>query len=836
PLDFLTPSDQPGILGTLGRYQVLEVIGRGAMGIVLKALDPDLLRPVAVKVLAPYLAPSGTARERFKREARAAAAVSHDHVVTIHAVEEANGLPFFVMEYVTGVSLQGRLDRDGPLPPRDIARIGMQAANGLAAAHEQGLVHRDIKPANILLENGVERVKLTDFGLARAADDARLTQSGVTAGTPLYMSPEQARGEAVDARSDLFSLGSVLYTLATGFPPFRAGSAMGVLHRIINDPPRRIRETIPDFPPDLEAIIMQLLEKDPAKRFQLGADVSFRLTAFLAGPHREAAAPAESEARDGPATEKTNPWVLALCLLAAAAVVAVVLTFRTPYGMLVVEVNDPGVKVALDGNELTITGAGTQEVRLKPGAYHVTATDKDGKPAKVSQEVVTIKKDGKAIVTVRVEPAAGLPSPVPRMTAADTDVLQSANPLRTTPSKDAPKKMDPEWEAKLDPLMKQFQDLTRRLAGTPAGGRMLLPGPVADLDKAVAGVRESDRDKVKRLLSLRDQFALLIPRAQAAAVRLHELKDLVASSYRTSVRQSLEEMHTGLVGFLRDMERIATDLGAKPYRPDAVPSASGPEAEFKTVLAEYDALVLRLTRHRVGRVVTVVARQWNPGTLEGRGITGPDQEKAVNLLNLRDEVLTQKEKAEGVLRQIDQNRQRLAEFAAKKADPSAIAEVEETMRQEQAGLRVFTETIRGLVADLAKLADEIDPPAKTGPGDLKIDPRFQKVRELKEKIERIDRAQRNIAQAREILAEAEKNLQDLEAKRKAATDPKVAEDLDLQLATVRRDVGDYTDKITEGKAELARVGPAEPLQKELDQLRKEIADSLENKTPARGKD
>ena len=153
------------------------------------------------------------------------------------------------MQYVTGVSLQDRLDRDGPLaPPKEIVRIGMQAAAGLAAAHAQGLIHRDIKPANILLENGVERVKITDFGLARAADDARLTQSGVVAGTPQYMAPEQARGEPVDPRSDLFSLGSVLYTLCTGLPPFRAGSTMGVLNRIANDPPRPIRETIPDFP------------------------------------------------------------------------------------------------------------------------------------------------------------------------------------------------------------------------------------------------------------------------------------------------------------------------------------------------------------------------------------------------------------------------------------------------------------------------------------------------------------------------------------------------------------------------------------------------------------
>jgi Protein kinase domain len=394
-LDFLNASDQPGILGTLGRYQVLAVIGRGAMGIVLKALDPDLLRPVAVKVLAPYLAPSGTARQRFLREARAAAAVSHDHVVTIHAVEPAD-LPYLVMEYVTGVSLQARLDRDGPLPSKDIARIGLQAARGLEAAHAQGLVHRDVKPANILLENGVERVKLTDFGLAQAADDARLTASGTAAGTPLYMSPEQARGEKVDTRSDLFSLGSVLYALATGFPPFRATTTMGVLNRITNDPPRPIRETNPDFPAALEAIIMQLLEKNPARRIPTAADVANRLTEFLA------AAPEPAKPRRG--------WRVAAALVIAATIViaGVILTFKTPRGTLVVEVDDPGIKVALDGEELTITGAGTQEVRLKPGTYQLTAT-KDGKPAKVSQEIVTITRDGKQIVKVSMQPANARP-------------------------------------------------------------------------------------------------------------------------------------------------------------------------------------------------------------------------------------------------------------------------------------------------------------------------------------------------------------------------------------------------------------------------------------------
>jgi len=210
-LSFLRPTDKPGLLGLLDRYEVREEIGRGGMGLVLKALDPDLNRLVAIKVLSPILASNATARRRFVREAKAAAAVCHDHVVTVHSVDAADGLPYLVMQYVDGESLQARLDRAGPLAMEEIVRIGRQTATGLAAAHAQGLIHRDIKPANLLLENGVARVKITDFGLARMADDLGLTQDGVIAGTPEYMAPEQARGEAVDPRADLFSLGSVLY-------------------------------------------------------------------------------------------------------------------------------------------------------------------------------------------------------------------------------------------------------------------------------------------------------------------------------------------------------------------------------------------------------------------------------------------------------------------------------------------------------------------------------------------------------------------------------------------------------------------------------------------------
>jgi serine/threonine protein kinase len=272
---------EPSFEGWLGPYEIKEVIGRGGMGVVLKAFDPSLHRLVALKVLAPHLASSITARKRFAREGRAAAAVRHEHVVAVHGVHEADGLPYLVMEYVPGISLQDRLDRDGPLDVPAILRIGMQTAAGLAAAHAQGLIHRDIKPANILLENGDEHVKITDFGLARAVDDVGLTQSNVLTGTPLYMSPEQARGETVDPRSDLFSLGSVLYAACTGRPPFRAPSAVVVLHRICSDEPTPIAELNADIPDWLCSFIAVLLAKDRAERFSSAAEAARVLGQYL---------------------------------------------------------------------------------------------------------------------------------------------------------------------------------------------------------------------------------------------------------------------------------------------------------------------------------------------------------------------------------------------------------------------------------------------------------------------------------------------------------------------------------------------------------------------------
>jgi eukaryotic-like serine/threonine-protein kinase len=281
-LSFLVPSENPESLGRVGAYEVLEVVGRGGMGIVLKAFDQTLHRPVAIKVLAAEYWANGAARKRFAREAQAVAAVIHDHVVPIHAVDSEATPPYLVMAFIPGQSLQQRIDRHGPLELKEILRIGMQTAAGLAAAHAQGLVHRDIKPSNIMLENGIERVRITDFGLARSVDDATLTRSGAVAGTPAYMAPEQADRETVDQRADLFALGSVLYAMATGHPPFRGTSLVAIIRQVCDQQPKPIALLNPAVPAWCQGIIQKLHNKDPEQRFQSAGEVADLLERCLA--------------------------------------------------------------------------------------------------------------------------------------------------------------------------------------------------------------------------------------------------------------------------------------------------------------------------------------------------------------------------------------------------------------------------------------------------------------------------------------------------------------------------------------------------------------------------
>ncbi|MCA9171418.1 MAG: protein kinase, partial [Planctomycetales bacterium] len=280
-LSMLAPSDEPNSLGRIGSYEISGIIGRGGMGIVLKAFDRPLNRNVAIKMLDPSLAGVAAARSRFAREARAMAAVSHEHLVPIYAVDEHAGLPYFAMEYVTGGTLEARLQRDGTLDTLSIIRVAHQVASALAAAHRNGLVHRDIKPANILLDRGTERVRVADFGLARVANDASHTRSGFVAGTPQYMSPEQVRGDECSTESDQFSLGCVMYAMCVGHSPFRSETLYGAMQRIVHDTPRSIRAQNPSIPTWLEQFVLRLLEKNPSHRFTSAQQIADLLSEEL---------------------------------------------------------------------------------------------------------------------------------------------------------------------------------------------------------------------------------------------------------------------------------------------------------------------------------------------------------------------------------------------------------------------------------------------------------------------------------------------------------------------------------------------------------------------------
>jgi serine/threonine protein kinase len=273
PLTFLAPPTREGALGRIGHYEVLQVLGRGGFGIVFRAFDETLQRVVALKVMAPQLAATSPARKRFLREARSSAQVRHENVVQVYEVAE-QPLPYLAMEFIPGETLQQKLDRVGPLDVPETLRIGRQIAEGLAAAHATDLIHRDIKPGNVLLEGGQQKVKITDFGLARTADDASISQSGIIAGTPMYMAPAQAQGQTLDQRADLFSLGSVLYQMVAGRPPFRANTTVAVLKRVAEDKPRAIREIIPETPQWLCDIIARLHAKDPDDRYQSAREVA----------------------------------------------------------------------------------------------------------------------------------------------------------------------------------------------------------------------------------------------------------------------------------------------------------------------------------------------------------------------------------------------------------------------------------------------------------------------------------------------------------------------------------------------------------------------------------
>jgi hypothetical protein len=345
----------------MGTYEVLSLLGRGAMGLVLKAFDTVLHRTVAIKVLAPQLAASEKAQRRFLREARAAAGINHPNVVTIHAVDEQGGLPYLVMEFVPGVTLRQRIRQGKPFDLASLLRIGAQVAAGLAAAHQHGVIHRDIKPTNIMLEDGIERVKITDFGLALVIMDiSKITSLGLAVGTPAYMSPEQVAGEPLDPRSDLFSLGCVLYSMVTGKSPFQGNHALEVARKVTDLVPRPLQECAPAIPRFLSDLVARLLAKRPADRYQSAEEVRDLLQRQLAQVH-QGQFDVLTITDSLPVLRRHRRWLTAS---ATAALVLILGTFLL-LGLLALSRNLGGAKRAPDEvvhrDEITVARTGGAE-------------------------------------------------------------------------------------------------------------------------------------------------------------------------------------------------------------------------------------------------------------------------------------------------------------------------------------------------------------------------------------------------------------------------------------------------------------------------------------------
>jgi WD40 repeat protein len=409
--DFLASSQGPGEMGRLGSYRVLKVLGKGGMGIVFLAEDPSLKRLVALKVLKPALAADAEARRRFQREAEATAAIDHDHIVSIYQVGEDQGVPFLAMQLLKGESLDDRLKREGRLPLAEVLRIGREIAAGLAAAHRHGLIHRDIKPGNIWLEAGSGRVKILDFGLARVAEDNIFrTPTGDILGTPAYMAPEQAEGEAIDLRCDLFSLGCVLYQLCTGQVPFRRSGMMSTLLALAQQkakPPRKIN---PEVPPALSDLVMTLMAKRPNDR-----PVSAQEVVAALGEMEEERKPPARRVQTASRGKGRRVMAWACCLLGVLLVIGIapfggtLLRLATNKGELIIETSDRDIEVTIR------QGEGQPEVHLvdrrtkralvlQAGDYEIQVKEKDG--LQFATKRLTLNRGGQEVVKVELLLAA----------------------------------------------------------------------------------------------------------------------------------------------------------------------------------------------------------------------------------------------------------------------------------------------------------------------------------------------------------------------------------------------------------------------------------------------
>jgi serine/threonine protein kinase len=389
-------------LGIFGPFRIQKLLGAGSSGVVYLATDTNLDRQVALKILRPSLGDS--AKARFLAEAKATAAMDHPHVVSIYQIGVESGMAFIAMKWAPGETLASRMASGEKMFVGKVRQIGSQIAAGLAAAHEEGLIHRDIKPANIWLEEGSDDVKILDFGLVRATnEEVSLTLTGMLAGTPCYMSPEQARGADLDARSDLFSLGCLLYQTLVGVLPFQGNNILAMLQAVQRDSPQHPHEIDGKVPRDLSALVMNLLQKSPDARPPKASVVS---EAILSSPSQWQFTPTIKPKKLGVAGSKRKRFAWEIVALFAACVAGFyspqIIRIATDHGRLVIETSDPDIKIEIvdSGGAVRVVDLKTEQaIDIKSGVYELRPIS-DENSVEINRETIAMKRGGKEIVRV----------------------------------------------------------------------------------------------------------------------------------------------------------------------------------------------------------------------------------------------------------------------------------------------------------------------------------------------------------------------------------------------------------------------------------------------------
>ena len=400
----LQSTDDPELLGRLAHFDIHEVLGVGATSVVFRATDQKLKRDVALKVLRPSL--GHDARQRFLTEARAAAALVHDNIIQIFEVSAEDQLAYMAQQWLPGETLESKIRREPNLNLEEIKSIITQVANGLDAAHSKSLIHRDIKPANIWIESKNNRAIILDFGLVRVSDeDSQMTRTGMIAGTPNFMSPEQTRGQELDSRSDLFSLGCILYRLSTGKLPFQADNVLATLQSIQNDFPTPPRKLNPQISNEISDLTMMLLSKHRNDRPQTASEV---VEALESKPAMSALLSTRTKGAGRYQQPTLSRWIwgsIAATVFALAAIVLSqpqIIRIMTNHGLLEIETDDPNVSVeVLQGAKVihVIDQTTDQKLEIAAGTYKIRPTGEQNS-FELSEDSVTMKRGGKVIVTV----------------------------------------------------------------------------------------------------------------------------------------------------------------------------------------------------------------------------------------------------------------------------------------------------------------------------------------------------------------------------------------------------------------------------------------------------